>query len=300
MGYMHINNLYKSKEILLFRECYAMEKIHGTSAHVGWGDGEVFYFAGGCDHLEFMKLFDGGDLRQRFTELGHDEVVVYGEAYGGKIQGMRGTYGDQLRFVAFEVKIGDSWLNVPGASVVARGLGFDFVEWVKTSTDLASLDAIRDSSSSQAIKNGMGTGKKREGVVLRPLIEVTMNGGGRIIAKYKRDDFQETKTPRSVKRADIEILTEAQAIADEWVTEMRLTHVLDAFPQPWDITITGQVINAMVEDVEREAENEIIKSKAARAAIARATATMFKRRIQALRGNAFLSHGKKVIRAQHK
>jgi hypothetical protein len=29
MGYRHIENLYKNKMILMFKECYAMEKIHG-------------------------------------------------------------------------------------------------------------------------------------------------------------------------------------------------------------------------------------------------------------------------------
>ena len=280
MGYMHISNLYKSKEILLFKECYALEKIHGTSAHVGWKDGKVFYFAGGCDHLAFTQLFDHDALCEAFAALGHEHVIVYGEAYGGKLQGMRGTYGDQLRFAAFEVKIGDHWLHVPTAETVARGLGFDFVHYIRTTTDLASLDRARDADSVQAVKVGIGPGKKREGVVLRPLIEVVMNDGGRVIAKYKRDDFQETKTPRSAKKDDFELLTAAQEIADEWVTEMRLTHVLDAFSQPHDITITGQVINAMIEDVEREAEGEIAKSKAARAAIGRATAMMFKRRLQ--------------------
>ena len=30
MGYMHIDNLYKDQRILQFKECYALEKIHGT------------------------------------------------------------------------------------------------------------------------------------------------------------------------------------------------------------------------------------------------------------------------------
>ena len=29
MGYAHIENLYKCQDILMFRECYATEKIHG-------------------------------------------------------------------------------------------------------------------------------------------------------------------------------------------------------------------------------------------------------------------------------
>ena len=32
MGYLHIENLYKAQDILLFRECYALEKVHGTAA----------------------------------------------------------------------------------------------------------------------------------------------------------------------------------------------------------------------------------------------------------------------------
>src|SRR5690348_10996218 len=34
MGYLHIGNLYKTQDLLLFRECYALEKVHGTSAHI--------------------------------------------------------------------------------------------------------------------------------------------------------------------------------------------------------------------------------------------------------------------------
>ena len=47
MGYRHIENLYKSQTILQFRECWALEKIHGTSAHVRWSDGKVWFHSGG-------------------------------------------------------------------------------------------------------------------------------------------------------------------------------------------------------------------------------------------------------------
>ncbi len=45
MSYLHIDNLYRSQDILLFRECYALEKIHGTSAHVAYHNGEVKFFS---------------------------------------------------------------------------------------------------------------------------------------------------------------------------------------------------------------------------------------------------------------
>src|SRR5947208_1075885 len=105
MSYMHIENLYKNQAILKFRECYAMEKIHGTSAHVMWKNGKVHFFAGGAKQEQFEALFQP-ELTERFVTVGQPAVTVYGEAYGGKMQGMRETYGQDLRFVAFEVRIG--------------------------------------------------------------------------------------------------------------------------------------------------------------------------------------------------
>ena len=102
MGYLHIENLYRptAQSILLFREVYALEKVHGTSAHIGWktidGNPQLTFFAGGESHTNFVALFDAAALTQTFTALGHPDVVVFREAYGGKQQGMRHTYGDKL------------------------------------------------------------------------------------------------------------------------------------------------------------------------------------------------------------
>jgi predicted DNA-binding antitoxin AbrB/MazE fold protein len=81
-----------------------------------------------------------------------------------------------------------------------RKFGLDFVHWVEISTDLAEIDAQRDADSVQAIKNGCGAGHHREGIVLRPLMEVTLNNGERVICKHKRDEFGETKTPIPVNK----------------------------------------------------------------------------------------------------
>src|SRR5271166_2518811 len=102
MGYLHIENLYKNQDILLFKECYALEKIHGTSAHVKWIGRSVacgiaagcteppdrlIFFSGGEKHARFITLFDHEKLEQKFQELFPDQdVIVYGEAYGGSQQ----------------------------------------------------------------------------------------------------------------------------------------------------------------------------------------------------------------------
>ncbi len=277
---MNIPNLYKARKILSFKECFALEKIHGSSAHLGWDGSAIKFFSGGVKHENFVKLFDTDALTVRFRGMGLDKMVIFGEAYGGKCQGMSKTYGPDLRFVAFEVKIVDCWLDVPNAAQVVDKMGLEFVHYNLIPTDQESLDRVLNDQSVQAIRNGMGGGHKREGIVLRPPFECHLNNKERVIAKYKREDFQETKTPRSLDEKKLVVLTDAKAIADEWATDMRLTHILDAFPQPWDITMTGNVIKAMGEDIIREASGEIEMSKGAMTAINRRTAIMFKGRLK--------------------
>ena len=283
MGYLHIDNLYKNQTILMFKECYALEKIHGTSAHIKWSaeKKELHYFSGGEDYNRFVGLFDSTILKEKFSEVFvTSNVIVYGEAYGGKQQGMSGTYGKELKFVAFDVRIDDLWLDVPKAENVCEKLGIEFVSYYKVSTDLESLDDMRDKDSRQAIRNGIGPDKKREGVVLRPLIELTTNNGSRVIAKHKADEFKETKTPRTCNPEDHKRLIDAQEIAEEWVTEMRLKHVLDKLPQDIGMESTKLVINSMTEDVYREAKGEIVEGKLVSTCIGRKTATMFKKILQ--------------------
>lgn len=282
MGYAHIENLYKNREIIQFKECYALEKIHGTSAHVSFIDGELKFFSGGEKYESFIKLFDSDKLKKIYKEnFIDDDVRIHGEAYGGKCQGMSLTYGDSLKFVAFDVNINDKWVSTPVAEdVVVKLFDLEFVHYKKIKAEVDEINAERDADSQQAIRNGLGTGHKREGVVLRPLIEVTKNNGQRIVAKHKRDEFRETKSPRMITDEELKILANSKQIAKEWVTLERLKHVLDKFPKPYDITLTGQVIKAMHEDVIREAKGEIIECKEVSKEINRLTAMMYKKYLQ--------------------
>lgn len=284
MGYRHIENLYRpsAQTILLFREVYALEKIHGTSAHIGWNSGTITFSSGGEKHSRFLSLFNEPALRAAFEALGHDKVTVFGEAYGGSQQKQAHRYGPELRFVAFEVQIEETWLSVPNADDVCQKLGLEFVFYKKISTDLAAIDAERDAPSEQARRNGVPTPQTREGVVLRPLVEVTTSNGERVMAKHKRDEERETATPRKVvDPSQMQVLADAEAIALEWVTDVRLEHVLDKIPQPHDLPQIPVVIRAMIEDVLREGSGEIVDSKEARQAISKRTADLFKAYVKA-------------------
>lgn len=288
MGYMHIDNLPKAPEILEFKWCYALEKIHGTSANVSWVSGQVMYHSGGEKMERFAALFDYASLDRKFMEkfgVGTD-VTVYGEAYGGKQQGMSATYGPDLKFVAFEVKVGDHFLAVPQAADVVKFLGLEFVDYEPCSASIAEFDYQRSRPSAQAIRNGITEPRMREGIVLRPPFECVLNNGKRVIAKYKNTEFSEraSKSDTRMTPDRAESFSDARKVADEWVTHMRLRHVVDAVlgdrdEKALDISDTGCVIKRMIEDVLREGEGEVADSKDVRKAIGNKTAEMFKKMV---------------------
>jgi len=282
MGYLHIDNLYKNQTIMLFRECYALEKIHGTSAHIGWKfETKKVNFFTGENHQVFLKMFDEQFLIKRFEEIFPDQdVTIFGEHYAGKTQGMSHTYGKETKFIVFDVKVGFVWLNVPNAEDVAKQFELEFVAYNKVNTDLASLDAEMNAPSVQAVRNGITEPKPREGVVLRPLVEMKTNNGERVIAKYKPEEFGETKTKREVSPEQLKVLSDAKEIAEEWVTNMRLEHVLQKFPEGTGMESMGDIIKAMIEDVYREGRDEIVESKAVGKAIGGVTVKLFKAKLK--------------------
>jgi hypothetical protein len=280
MGYLHINNLYKDASILGFKEVWALEKIHGTSAHISWKDNKLSFFSGGASYNTFVDLFDSELLIRLFTEnFNNINLVIYGEAFGGKMQKMSKTYGANLQFIVFDVKIDDVWTTVLAAENIATKLGLEFVPYNRIPTTLEDIDAERDRDSEVAIRRGLGS-HIREGVVLRPLFECCKSNGDRVICKHKREEFTERQNePKVVDATKLEVLANASAIANEWVTPMRLNHVLDKFPDV-GMERTRDVISAMIEDVYREGEGEIIQSKEAETAIGRKTAQLLKQYLQ--------------------
>jgi hypothetical protein len=255
MGYMSIDNLYNRPDVL---RCYALEKIHGTSAHIRIGRDDpdcgpkVRLHAGGVDHARFATLFDPESMALIYeSKFIAETLFIYGEAFGAKVMGMSETYGKDLRFLAFDVHLDGAWLDVPAAAGLAAEFGIGFVPYEEGPFTLQFLDEQRDRDSLVAIVPG----KMREGIVVRAIKELAYpKTGERFIFKHKRPEFRETKTVREVDPQRSVALAGAEAIATEYVTPMRLQHVLQGTPYngPED---TGKVIKAMQADVKKEAKD---------------------------------------------
>ncbi len=268
MGYMKITNLYKNARILdICDEVYALEKVHGTSAHLSWNKNQLHLSSGGSNHREFCALFDTEDLIETLKALYWDQkLTIYGEAYGGKLLKMAAVYGNALSFVAFDVRWNGRWLDVPEAQKVVKLLELSFVDYKKGPATEAFVDAERDKPSVEAMCRGMGNKHVREGIV-RPLHEIVCKDHGRLIAKHKTRQFSEVSSLRSLSPEKLKRLKKADEIAKEWCTPMRLEHVLQHVPAPLTIKNMRCVLNAMLEDIRKESEGEIEWSPEAEKAI---------------------------------
>lgn len=263
MGYAKISNLYKRPDFMdMFRKVWVLEKIHGTSTHIRFKGEEFNIFSGGADKSSFAMLFDRDALMGIYnnSSLAGKDVTLYGEGYGGKLQGMSETYGKQLRFIVFDVLVEDKWLEVTDAKQVAERFGQEFVWHKLVDNTIEELNRYRDQPSELAKIRGCGNDKKAEGVIVKPLCECYDKNGGRWYVKHKRADFCETASRREtiLDPGKIAILAEAESIASEWVTPMRLEHVLDKLtPKAVGLEDTGRIIKAMQEDIRSESEGEI-------------------------------------------
>lgn len=280
--YYKIRNLYSDARILNFKRLFSLEKAHGTSCRAGFKEGKVWYFSGGEKHEKFVALFDEEDLLRRFRALGHGDdvpVTLYGEGIGDKQQGMSTVYGPNLTFLIFEVRIGGTWLSVPNAEDVAKKMGLEFVPYKEIEATLLAIDAERDAESIIAIRRGMGSGKMREGIVLRGLDEMMFSNGDRVIAKHKRDEFREsrTKQPRPGDQAKQTRMKAVQDYVSEYAVHERLLHALDAIGLAPEMENTGAIIKAMTKDIlEEEPPPEGMDPKAIRKGIGKVTVTLLK------------------------
>ena len=276
----------------MFRRLFALEKIHGTSAHLTWKQdtGNLHLSPGGGSAATFQAMFDIPTLKTALRDLVGKDCTIYGEYYGGGgAAGMKmsATYGKVAKFVVFDIEVTgadqegnprDCWLSVPQAADLAGKLGLEFVHYEEIDATVEAINAVRDADSVQAVRNGCGPGHKREGVVLRPLMELTKNNGERVICKHRRSEFVERQNGEpepGIDPAKLQVLEDAQAIANEWVVPRRLEHVLGKLAPNLTIRDTGTVVRAMVEDVTREAAGEAVIGKEAITAIGRKAAELF-------------------------
>lgn len=183
---------WSSKEFDFFQNCpwTFTEKIDGTNIRVIVDTaGKNLVYKGKSDNavipgplLQHLKdKFE--PLKEKLFQAFDCGACIYGEGYGGKIQGMSNAYGPDQKFIMFDILICDMWLErgdvqqigdaygIPVVPVIGEGTLMEAVEWAK-----------------RGIESTFGP-FQAEGIVARPRIELKDKRGNRIIAKIKCRDF---------------------------------------------------------------------------------------------------------------
>lgn len=167
------------------------EKVDGTNIRVYW-DGKNVTFGGRTDSAQIPngvinrlnELFYSTPARKRLRDVFPDgEVTLYGEGYGAKIQS-GGNYKAEQDFVLFDVKVGDYWLERHNVNDVAEKLQLEAVPVIGRGTLYEAIELVKNN-----LKSKWGD-FEAEGIVARPVVELTTRRGGRIIAKIKARDFR--------------------------------------------------------------------------------------------------------------
>lgn len=165
------------------------EKVDGTNIRVHYKDGKIT-FGGRTDRAQIPATLVE-HLNDRFLPLtdlfnqafNGNEVCLYGEGYGAKIQKGGGNYRQDQDFVLFDVLVGEWWLQRKDVEDVSAKLGIDVVPVMGEGS---LLDMVEHAKS--GIQSTWGD-FQAEGYVARPATELKTRNGHRLITKIKCRDF---------------------------------------------------------------------------------------------------------------
>lgn len=177
---------YTLPEFAYLAECpwRMTEKVDGTNVRVIIKDGKVTF--GGRTDKAHLPAALVNRLNERFADAAdcfEDDICLYGEGYGAKIQKGGGNYRSDQDFVLFDVRAGDWWLQPESVEDVAKKLDVPVVPVVHVGPLVDMVKLCADGFRSQW---GDFTA---EGLVATPTTPLFARDGTRIITKLKHRDF---------------------------------------------------------------------------------------------------------------
>ena len=169
------------------------EKVDGTNTRIMW-DGVTVRFGGKTDNAQIpVPLLDVlQDLFpvEKVSQVLAGPLVLYGEGFGGKIQG-GGGYGD-TQFVLFDARAGFIWLERDTLISIAAAFSLLAVPVLGYGTLNTAIAVTKNREIPSCLRKGQA-----EGLVMRPVVNLNTRLGRRVIAKIKVKDFVVTEEPNN-------------------------------------------------------------------------------------------------------
>lgn len=172
------------------------EKIDGTNIRLSWDD--QLRVEGRTDRAQIpafllkrlQDMVDFGRWQDAFTDdKGYfgDNVTLYGEGFGARIQKGGGNYiPDGVSFILFDVRVGDIWLKFEDVRDIGEKLDIRVVPLVDYGTLYEAVEYVKQGFCSLIAEDGEFMA---EGLVMKPTIDLFDRMGRRIITKIKYKDF---------------------------------------------------------------------------------------------------------------
>lgn len=172
------------------------EKVDGTNIRLHW-NGDQVTIGGRTDNAQVpatlvTNLFPQADAslwREAFPDA--NDVTVYGEGYGAKIQ-KGGQYRPDQTVIVFDVLVGSWWLRPDDVQDVAKKLGLDMVPSFGT----YSLNVVLHDLPAGEFRSHWPEARI-EGLVGRPAVDLFNRRNERIMAKVKVKDFTDYERRRA-------------------------------------------------------------------------------------------------------
>ena len=150
------------------------------------------------EELELLKKIGNKDkLLEAFTRIKEDgtkeepemECIIFGETYGRGMQAPGGRYcKTHLKFICFDIKIGNTWLKRDAVETICSKLGIDVVPDLGEMTLDEAIEKVKTGFTSQVSEDPTLIA---EGIVLRAPLGILDRMGRRIVTKVKHKDFQD-------------------------------------------------------------------------------------------------------------
>ncbi|GAF85961.1 unnamed protein product, partial [marine sediment metagenome] len=131
-----------------------------------------------------QDTFTNEKMKECFPDS--DNVCLYGEGYGKKIQKGGNYLPDRADFILFDVKIGDWWLNRDANEDIASKLDIGVVPIMGIWKLEEAIEFVK-----KGFKSTISDNKNyiAEGLIMKPVTELFNRKGERVISKIKYKDF---------------------------------------------------------------------------------------------------------------
>lgn len=170
-------------------------EVHGKTENANMRKDEVDML---MEIGDIEKLIEAFSTKRPAPEYGEGavdivkpevECIIFGETYGKGMQKPGSRYcKDRLKFICFDIKIGNVWLKRDAVEDICNKLGIDVVPYLGEITLDEAIAMVKMGFPSQVSED---TTLEAEGIVLRAPLGLLDRMGRRIITKVKTKDFRD-------------------------------------------------------------------------------------------------------------